>query len=93
MPNVSIGKNTQIERCIIGENASVGANCRIGVSSPDALPLYDDLCTNDITVVAPKVSICSGTIIGQNCLVENDISSYVVDISYQKEESFAEVAE
>jgi len=85
MPGAHIGKNTQIEKCIIGENANVGANCRIGVSSPDALLLPSDLCTNDITVVGPKVSICNGTIIGKNCSVEQTIASYIIDINHKRD--------
>ncbi|MCL2739805.1 MAG: glucose-1-phosphate adenylyltransferase [Oscillospiraceae bacterium] len=85
MPGAFIGKNTQIERCIIGENSRVGANCRIGVSAPVALQLHSDLCTNDITVVAPKVSICAGTVVGKNCAVESDISSFVLDIDFKGE--------
>jgi len=93
MPGATIGKNTQIQRSIVGENSSVGDNCRIGVSSPDALLLYDDLCTNDITVIAPKVSVCNGTVIGQGCSAQNDITSYVVDINYKHQKEFVEVAE
>jgi len=93
MPGAYIGRNTQVERCIIGETANVSANCRIGVSSPDALLMPCDLCSNGITVVAPRVTICSGTIVGQNCSVENDILSYVIDINYRQEENSQEVEE
>ncbi|GHV16302.1 glucose-1-phosphate adenylyltransferase [Clostridia bacterium] len=86
MPGAVIGKNAQIERSIIGNNANISTNCRIGIPCAESSAYESVLCTNNITLVSPRVTICKGTIIGQNCMVDNDITTYTIDINLQESE-------
>jgi glucose-1-phosphate adenylyltransferase len=85
LPGSVIGKNSQVERSIIGSEAKIAQNCRIGIPGAETVQYKHPLCTGNVTLISPRVSICQGIIIGQNCSVDNNITSFMIDVMNSEE--------
>ncbi|NIZ18986.1 glucose-1-phosphate adenylyltransferase [Entomospira culicis] len=65
IPNVGIGSNTQIHRCIIDKNARIGNNCKIGLS-PNSLKDGDYnayIIRDNIIIIRKNAVIADNTLI------------------------------
>lgn len=80
LPGSIIGKNAQVERSIIGTDARIEKNCRIGIPGAETVQYQNELCTGNVTLISPKISVCQGIVIGQGCMVDSSITSYMIDV-------------
>jgi len=69
MSGCTIGKNSQIERCIIDENCFIGNNTKIGMGENIPNVLKPDIYYSGITVIGQSSIIPNNVTIGKNCAI------------------------
>jgi len=75
MSDSVIGENTQIYKCIIGEEVKVGKNVRMGIGENIPNELKPHLYDSGITVVGEKAVVPDGCQIGKNVVIDPYITA------------------
>lgn len=75
LPGAVIGEGANINKAIIGSDAVIGKDAKIGSSEDDANCEYHNtkICSDDITLIGPGVTIGDGNKVGMCCMVTADI--------------------
>lgn len=74
-PGATIKKGATVYKALIGTNADIGADARIGSDDESANKEFinDKICSDDITLIAPEVIIGDGVKIARNAMVIENV--------------------
>lgn len=74
-PGATIKKGATVYKALIGTNADIGADARIGSDDESANKEFinDKICSDDITLIAPEVIIGDGVKIARNSMVIENV--------------------
>ncbi len=75
MPGVKIGKEAVVYKAIVGAGVTIGEKAIIGSMEETANRTWinQKICSNDITLLGPEISIGKGVKIGVNSMVTEDV--------------------
>ncbi len=76
-PCAHIKKGAIVTKAMIGSNAKIGENTEIGATGEDAVNDYlnTKICSDDISLIAPDVSIADGVSIGVCSMVTETVNA------------------
>lgn len=70
MPGVRVKRNAYVEKAILGIEAVIGADARIGLGDGKGHFYYNNkICSHNITLVEGGITIADGALVPQNCMV------------------------
>lgn len=80
MPGVTVRRGCQLDHCIVGMGAEIGAGTLIG-NFPDANNNYvNKLCSHGISVIQPGVRVRAGSRIGENSMIRQEEDGRASDV-------------